>query len=91
MNYTYLIKGYIFNLQWKKDSLNEKTQINKLPFAISIASKWPSIKTDLQYQHISTFVKTEILYRSKLYPDLIDFSNYIFTIYEGGVEADGQE
>lgn len=83
MNYTYLIKGYIFNLQWKKDSL--------LPFAISVASKWPSIKTDLQYQHISTFVKTEILYRSKLYPDLIDFSNYIFTVYEGGVEADGQE
>ena len=39
MNYIYLIKGYIFNLQWKKDSLNEKTQINKLPFAISVASK----------------------------------------------------
>lgn len=91
MNYTYLIKGYIFNLQWKKDSLNEKTQINKLPFAISATSKWPSIKTDLQYQHISTFIKIEVLYRSKLYPDLIDFSNYIFTIYEGGVEADGQE
>lgn len=91
MNYGYLVKGYIFNLQWKKDSLNEKAQINKLPFSISFLSKWPSIETDLQYQHVSTSIKTEILYRSKPYSDLVDFSNYMFTIYEEGVEADGQE
>lgn len=90
MDYNYVVQGYIFNLQWKEDSLNEKAQINKLPFTISFVSNWPSIKTDLQYQHVSTFIKTEILYRSKLYPDLTDFSNYIFTIHEGA-EINGQE
>jgi hypothetical protein len=90
MNYSYLVKGYILNPQWKKGSLNEKTQTDKLPFGIYFSSAWPSIKTDLQYQHVSTFIKTEILYRSKIYPDLDDFSNYVFTIYDG-VETDGQK